>query len=290
MSPLGVIGELYISGEGLARGYLNKPELTQERFIQHIKQLPNISRFYKTGDLGRYMPDGSIEYIGRLDNQIKIRGFRIELNEISEHIRKITNNSEVAVLIHAFEKEEDKLVAYIAGKEKQLDTDAMKAQLRRHLPDYMIPTYFVNLDILPRTINGKLDSKALPPPQKKSAPINRETIYSPMQTMIADVWSQVLQIDYVNILDNFYDLGGHSLKIVQVHSLLNQRLLQFGPQKITIVELFQYPTVSSLATYLETKCLDNNPTILNTSRGRAEKRKNAKTLIKQKNKEYIRMI
>lgn len=286
LSPMGVIGELYISGEGLARGYLNKPELTQERFVQNIAQLLNAARFYKTGDLGRYMPDGSIEYIGRLDNQIKIRGFRIELNEISEHIRKIMNTSEVAVLIHIFENEESSLVAYVAGKGEKLDADAVKTQLRRYLPEYMIPTYFVGLDTLPLTINGKLDSKALPPPQKISSTTRQATIYSPMQTLVVEVWSQVLQLEHINVFDNFYDLGGHSLKIVQVHSLLNQRLKQLSQQEVTIVELFQYPTVAALATYIESKCMRSTPSILSASQGRAEKRKLAK-MVKQKNKEYI---
>jgi len=282
LTPLGMIGEIYISGKGLARGYLNQLSLTNQRFINELKHLPGSSRLYRTGDLGRYSPNNSIEYIGRIDDQVKIRGFRIELNEITENIKTIIGTSEVTVIASQTDGEGIDLVAYVVIKMEALDVRMIQEQLRKRLPEYMIPNYFVALDAFPLTINGKLDTKALPLPNKSVIPIAYQAPSSPMQIIIAEIWSKVLQLDQVSIFDNFYDLGGHSLKIVQVHSLLNQRLSTMWDKQVTIMELFQYPTITSLAQHLDKKGFENGSSVIATSNNRAEKRKNSRALMTEK--------
>ena len=221
--PVGVAGELHIGGVGLARGYLNRPELTAEKFISLFNQ-----RLYKTGDLVRYLPDGNIEFLGRIDNQVKIRGFRIELGEIESVIQK--HVSEVVVIVREDQPGNKRLVAYIVGS-----IDGLRDVVKAELPHYMVPSAFVSLEKMPLTPNGKIDRRALPIPTKTrtdfTAPRNE------LEQKIADNWQQVLGIDSISVHDNFFELGGHSLIATQLVSRLS----------VTQRDLFEYPTIAELA-------------------------------------------
>ncbi|NEU79519.1 non-ribosomal peptide synthetase [Nostoc sp. UIC 10630] len=258
--PIGVPGELHIGGVGLARGYLNRPELTTEKFIPNpfynsksrrvaseATQSQN-SKLYKTGDLARYLPDGNIEYLGRIDNQVKIRGFRIELREIEVVLSQHPSVHSVVVTARVDTSGDQRLIAYIVPQQHTAPTiSELRQFLKTKLPNYMVPSAFVMLESLPLTPNGKVDRKALPAPDFQQALL--ATYVAPqteLEQTIARVWQQVLHREKVGIYDNFFDLGGHSLLIAQVHNQLQQLL----PKKVLMVELFQYPTINSLANYL----------------------------------------
>ncbi|MEC4892943.1 MAG: amino acid adenylation domain-containing protein [Oscillatoria sp. PMC 1051.18] len=246
--PIGVPGELYISGTGLARGYLNRPELTAERFISNpflnLETNPQFSehKLYKTGDLARYLPDGNLELVGRIDNQVKLRGFRIELGEIEAVLTQNENVDEAVVIART---DEPQLVAYVVS---ELTISELQYWLKKHLPDYMIPAIFVILDSLPLLPNGKINRQALPVPDRLRPEL--EAVYQAPQTeleqTIATIWQEALQVEEVGIYDNFFDLGGHSLLLVQVHS----RLAKTFQLNLPLVVMFQYPTISHLTEYL----------------------------------------
>ncbi|MFN6571976.1 amino acid adenylation domain-containing protein [Dendronalium sp. ChiSLP03b] len=242
--PIGVIGELHIGGEGLARGYLNRPELTVEKFIPNPFSEQPGTRLYKTGDLTRYLPNGEIEYLGRIDYQVKIRGFRIELGEIEASISQHPAVREVVATADA-----QSLVAYVVPHAEQtLTITELWGFLEPKLPNYMLPTAFMMLEALPLTPNGKVDRKALRAPDTVRPQL--QAIYQPPQTeveqTIADIWQRVLQVEDIGIHDNFFELGGHSLLLVQVHSKL-QKTFQ---RDFSMIEMFQYPTINHLAKYL----------------------------------------
>ncbi len=250
--PPGVPGELCIAGTGLARGYLNRPDLTAEKFIE-LELFRKTERIYKTGDLARWLPDGNLEYLGRIDQQVKLRGFRIELGEIEAALNAHPVVIESAVVLR--EREGDKiLAAYVtAASEKQAATQhsplatTLRDWLKTRLPDYMIPASFTVLDKLPLTSNGKIDRKALPAPEMQSRDTTR--LIKPktaLEQKIAAVWRKVLKLEQVGIQDNFFDLGGHSLLLLQVLSQLQETLNLSLP----LVTLFQYPTIQSLAAHL----------------------------------------
>ncbi|MBN3942856.1 amino acid adenylation domain-containing protein [Nostoc sp. NMS9] len=247
--PIGVSGELYISGDGLARGYLNQPALTSEKFIPNPFGDKSVARLYKTGDLARYLPNAEIEYIGRIDHQVKIRGFRIELPEIEAVISQHPAVRETVVVVREDSADFQRLVAYLVLQKKQtLTITELRRFLELKLPNYMVPAAFVMLEALPLTPNGKVDRKALPAPDK--ARPESEAVYQPPQTevekTIADIWQELLHVENVGIHDNFFELGGHSLLLVQVHSKL-QKIFE---RNFPLVEMFQYPTISHLAKYL----------------------------------------
>jgi acyl-coenzyme A synthetase/AMP-(fatty) acid ligase/acyl carrier protein len=251
LKPLavGVPGELHIGGSGLARGYLNRPELTAEKFIAHPFSEKPGERLYKTGDLARYLPDGNIEYLGRMDYQVKLRGFRVELGEIEVALRSHPTVREAVVMTMAEASGENRLLAYLVANGKTVSSvSELRSFLRKKLPDYMVPSAFVFLDALPLTPSGKVDRRALPP--SDSVRPSLEVEYVPPQTdaerMIANTWQEVLRLEKVGMHDNFFDLGGHSLLMVQVHSKLRQAF----EKNISMVEMFQYPTIASLAKYL----------------------------------------
>jgi len=251
--PIGVPGELHIGGDGLAKGYLNQPELTAEKFIPNPFSKDVTSRLYKSGDLARYLPDGNIEFLGRLDHQIKIRGFRVELGEIESTL--LTHPAVESVLVMARNDMmgspdgESLLAAYVITKNDQLQTSELKQLLKNQLPDYMVPSGFVLLDAFPLTPNEKIDRKALPIPElgtgkrKGSQQLPRNEI----EKIIADIWQEVLNLSNVSTDENFFDLGGHSLLLAQVHSKLPENLRT----KLSMVDLFKYPTIHTLAHYLE---------------------------------------
>jgi len=251
LKPLlvGVPGELHIGGSGLARGYLNRPELTAEKFIAHpFSQTPG-ERLYKTGDLARYLPDGNIEYLGRMDYQVKIRGFRVELGEIEAVLRSHPAVREAVALMREESSGEKRLVAYLVADGKTVSSiGELRTFLRKMLPDYMVPSAFVFLDALPLTSSGKVDRRALPPPDS-SRPDLEATYVAPRtdaERVIANIWQEVLRLKKVGMHDNFFDLGGHSLLMVQVHSKLRQAF----DKKMSMVEMFQYPTIASVAKHL----------------------------------------
>ncbi|TRT96054.1 MAG: amino acid adenylation domain-containing protein [Microcystis aeruginosa Ma_OC_LR_19540900_S633] len=254
--PIGVPGELHIGGMGLARGYLNRPELTQEKFIPNPFEKDEVipptplnkggnepSKLYKTGDLARYLPDGKIEYLGRIDNQVKIRGFRIELGEIEALLNQNQAVQSSCVIVREDNLGDKRLVAYVVLQpEINLTTNEIRQFLRAKLPDYMVPTAFVFLDTFPLTPNGKIDRRALPAPDLQNqgeyiAPRN------PIEEKIAQIWAEVLKLQRVSIEDNFFELGGHSLLATQVISRLQETFEIVLPLRY----LFESPTIAQLS-------------------------------------------
>ncbi|MBW4435397.1 MAG: amino acid adenylation domain-containing protein [Pelatocladus maniniholoensis HA4357-MV3] len=246
--PIGVSGELHIGGVGLARGYLNQPELTALKFIPNPFSKKEGDRLYKTGDLARYLPSGDIEYIGRIDNQTKIRGYRIELGEIESAINQHTAVRENVVVVSEESVNSQRIVAYVVPQEEQtLTIPELRSFLESKLPNYMMPAAFVTSEALPLTPNGKVDRKALSAPDKVRPEL--EVVSQPPQTeveqAIANIWQEVLNVKNVGIHDNFFEMGGHSLLLIQVYSKL-QKLFQ---RDFLLVEMFQYPTISHLAKF-----------------------------------------
>ncbi|MEH2382490.1 MAG: amino acid adenylation domain-containing protein [Nostoc sp.] len=247
--PIGVPGEIYIGGAGLARGYLNRLELTKERFISNPLNNKIESRLYKTGDLARYLPNGNLEYLGRIDHQVKIRGFRIELGEIENALLKHPAVREIVVLAREDKPGVQQLVAYIVLLPNQTPTiNELRTYLKQLLPEYMVPGVFIFLDTLPLLPNGKVDRRALPVPEglRPTLTTTYEVPQSKMEQQIAKFWQEVLHLDKVGIHDNFFDLGGHSLLMIQV----NHKLRAILQRDISVVTMFQNPTIYSLAQYL----------------------------------------
>ncbi|HLJ89058.1 MAG TPA: amino acid adenylation domain-containing protein, partial [Candidatus Angelobacter sp.] len=237
--PVGVVGELYVGGAGVARGYLNQPDLTAERFPANPFRAGE--RLYKTGDLGRWRADGSIEYLGRNDFQVKIRGFRIELGEIEAKLAQVEGVREVVVLAREDSPGDQRLVAYYTGAEG-LDAEILREYGARTMPSYMVPAAYVYMERLPLTPNGKLDRKALEAPTGE-AYIQREYAAPEGETeeLLASIWSELLQVERVGRHDDFFELGGHSLLAVQAVSRLRRRL------NVELRDIFQYPTLAGLA-------------------------------------------
>ncbi|NOQ25537.1 MAG: amino acid adenylation domain-containing protein, partial [Bacteroidales bacterium] len=242
--PISVLGELCISGVGLSRGYLNNPELSREKFIDHPFKASE--RLYKTGDLARLLPDGNIEFVGRIDYQVKIRGFRVELGEIENAILKHENIKESVVL--AREENGDKyLCAYILSKE-EFNQEEIRTYLSLSLPDYMIPSYFIELEKIPLTTNGKVNRKALPSPEIKAgddyvAPSNE------IEEKLLEIWSEVLNIEKeeISVNANFFSIGGHSLKATVLTSNIHKEIGVEFPLR----EIFLHPTIKSQASQIE---------------------------------------
>ncbi|AEI41579.1 non-ribosomal peptide synthetase [Paenibacillus mucilaginosus] len=244
--PVGVPGELCIGGERLARGYLNRDDLTARSFIPSPFE-PG-GTIYKTGDLAKWLPDGTIEFLGRIDNQVKIRGVRIELREIENRLLSHPELKEAVVLVKMSPQKEPYLTAYLVGT-PQADPAAVKAYLKEHLPSYMVPAYFIPLDRMPLTTNGKIDRRALPEPDFERAGAD---FYQAPQTgteqRLAQLWSEVLGAERVGIHDNFFDLGGHSLKATSLLSKLHKQM----KVKLTLKELFGHPTIREMAGLIDT--------------------------------------
>ena len=257
--PIGIPGELCIAGAGLARGYLNRPELTAEKFIE-VELLGKTERIYKTGDLARWLPDGNLEFLGRIDHQIKLRGFRIELGEIEAVLGQFESVKEAVVNLH--EADGDKrLVAYIvvsgqwlvdSEKQAHLEGDAsllptlhsqLSTFLKSRLPDYMIPASFMILDSLPLTPNGKIDRKALPTPDVAIGQAHPGLPLDTMELQLLTIWKTILSAPSIGIHDNFFALGGHSLLAVK---LMNHIQQAFGT-RLPVSILFNHPTIGELA-------------------------------------------
>ncbi|MGD1698460.1 amino acid adenylation domain-containing protein [Dapis sp. BLCC M229] len=248
--PIGVPGELHIGGACLARGYLNQPELTKEKFIpnpfDNSKVKSKKSNLYKTGDLARYLPDGNIEILGRIDNQVKIRGFRIELGEI-ESVISTHPQIQQTVVIAWGEGLNQQLVAYVVSQEDSLTSTELRNYLQEKLPGYMLPSAFVVLSALPLTPNGKVDRKALPAPEAELMRLENFILpRDPVERQLAQIWSEVLNVQPVLLQDNFFDLGGNSLLAIRLIAKIEE---QFG-KNLPLATLFQGQTIEQLATIL----------------------------------------
>ena len=251
-TPVGIPGELYIGGDGLAKGYYNRPELTSRKFVSNPFSVEKDEKLYKTGDLARYLPNGDVEFIGRIDNQIKLRGFRIELGEIEAILNQHAAINDVAVVLREDQPGKKRIVAYTVFKpEKAIGISEIRAFVQEKVPDYMVPSAFVQMDMLPLTQNGKINRKALPVPgiaQIKS----EESYLAPrdyLEIQIAKIWEKALGISPVGIRDNFFDLGGHSLLAVQILF----HIKKIVGKEIPVAELFKSPTVEQLADIVRLK-------------------------------------
>jgi amino acid adenylation domain-containing protein len=247
--PIGVIGELCIAGAGVSRGYLNNIELTDEKFtfIPSNKS----ERVYRTGDLARILPDGNIEFFGRSDDQIKIRGYRIELKEIENRLVKIPNIQDAVVVKNKSQMEENNICAYFVpnqssgSQENSIDISTIREYLKRYLPGYMVPSYFIQLKHIPLNKNGKVDTKNLPPPD-----LNSNIDYVPPETeiekILTEIWQKVLNVEKVGININIFEMGGNSFNIIQV----TKSLKEYVERDIPVVAMFRYPTIRSFAQFL----------------------------------------
>ncbi len=254
--PIGVPGELYIGGDCLARGYLNRPDLTAEKFIPDLFSKKSGKKLYKTGDQVRYLPDGNVEFLGRLDDQVKLRGFRIELGEIESAIRQYPEVGQILVMVREDRPGDKRLVAYvIPASEFALEVEKLRGFLQKELPAYMIPSAFVQMDAFPLTISAKIDRKALPVPDQNSLAIKKE--YAPprddLERQLVRIWEKVLNFQPVGIEDDFFELGGHSLLAVHLFAEIEKSL----GKRLPLASLFQSPTISGLATMIR----DGNPPV-----------------------------
>jgi thioesterase domain-containing protein/acyl carrier protein len=263
--PIGVAGELHIGGSCLARGYLNHPELTAEKFISHPFSDEAGARLYKTGDLARYLPDGNIEFLGRLDNQIKIRGFRVEPGEIEAALVQHPAVREAVIVARenpsASLRTGTQLIAYVVPKQKASShAPELRAFLRQKLPDPLVPAFFIPLDALPRTPHGKLDRHALPTPDQARAELDETPAEprNPIENALARIWSQLLGLKRVGVHDSFFDLGGHSLLAVE----MMQRVEQVCGEKLPLSMLLEGPTIKQLAAALFKQRVEENRSLL----------------------------
>ncbi|WP_338803023.1 non-ribosomal peptide synthase/polyketide synthase [Xenorhabdus griffiniae] len=243
--PVGVAGEIYIAGDGVARGYLNRPELTAERFLTDPFSSEPDARMYKTGDLGRWLPDGNIEYLGRNDFQVKLRGFRIELGEIEARLTQCDGVREAVVLAREDEPGQKRLVAYLLPQEGiELVPAELRQQLAQHLADYMLPSAFITLDAFPLTPNGKLDRQALPAPDLSAVVTRRyEAPVGETEIILAEIWQDLLGLEHVGRYDHFFELGGHSLLAIQLAARIRQQLAR----ELPLQQLFDQPLLRDLA-------------------------------------------
>jgi amino acid adenylation domain-containing protein len=271
LQPIGTAGELWVGGEGVSRGYLNNPELTFEKFINckfqitnkkglfkrdYMSHMSHMSYIYKTGDLARWLADGNIEFLGRIDHQVKVRGYRIELGEIENQLLKHDEIKEAIVIIKDAREERGEqetggegkyLCAYMVSG-KKLDISTLREELSLHLPDYMIPSYFMQIDRMPLTANGKIDKKVLPAPEVKpgkdhTAPRNR------LERQLVQLWSMILGIEpgVIGIDSNFFQLGGHSLKA----SIMMKKIHETFDVKVSLAEIFKTPTIKGIASLID---------------------------------------
>ena len=244
LQPIGIPGELCVGGDGVARGYINRPELTQERFVEdpfHKGQ-----RMYRTGDIAYWLEDGTIQFVGRVDGQVKIRGFRVEVSEIEEVLRKEVGVQDAIVLIQESPNGEKEIIAYIASGQEIMIKD-LKVRLARKLPSYMIPQHIMWLERLTLNQNGKVDRSALP---KFEMIVDEHDYIEPTEEIhkkIAEIWRDVLGVDRISITDNFFDIGGNSILLMKVFN----RMDALYPNQLKITDLFAYPTIELIAQYIK---------------------------------------
>ena len=254
--PIGAPGEICVSGIGVGAGYWKNEEKTKDSFVPNPftdarKNLPENRQdlIYKTGDLGRWLSNGNMEFLGRIDHQVKIRGFRVEIGEIETFLGQHPNVRENVVVVYEEEVDNKVLVAYVVAKTKPVPSiSELRSFLKDKLPDHMIPSFLVMLDNLPLAPSGKIDRKALPKPDNLRPELDVAYV-SPrndIERKVADIWQKILNVEKVGIQDNFFDLGGHSLNVLQVYS----KLRELFPEKLVMTDLFKYPTISSISRYL----------------------------------------
>ncbi len=244
--PIGVTGEICIGGDKLARGYLNRPELTAEKFIE-LPFIPG-ERVYRSGDLGRWRADGTIESLGRVDHQVKVRGYRIELGEVEAALAQLPGVRECAVIVRPDSSGNQRLLAYaLPQANATLDPRELRERLQKSLPDYMVPSAIVPLEAWPLTTNGKLDRAALPDPGGSAATPDYAAPRTTTEEILAEIWRDVLQVARVGVHDNFFELGGHSLLATQVTMRIHESL----GTDVSLAQFFTTPTISRLAEVIE---------------------------------------
>ena len=292
--PVGMKGELYIGGEGLSSGYINQAQMTAERFIPNPYSKEPGARLYRTGDEARFLESGDIEYVGRIDQQVKVRGYRIELGEIEAILLMHPMVSEAVVLARVNGAGDKQLVAYVVAQaETTPDVDELRQYIIEKLPEYMRPGGYVMVEKMPLTASGKLDRQSLPEageqrPQQEGKYVAAR---SELEKKVAVAWEEVLRIEKVGVYDNFFDLGGHSLLMVELHS----KLREVTGSNISMLEMFQYPTIDSLARYLSQE--QGESTAVQSSQSRARNRKelmkqrvSADTVAEQEKSNHIAII
>jgi thioesterase domain-containing protein/acyl carrier protein len=249
--PVGITGDLFIGGHGVARGYLNRPELNGERFLPDPFCGRPDARMYNTGDLARYLPDGTIDFIGRSDFQVKVRGHRIELGEIEAVLAQHPSVLQAVVTILQDPTRQAYLAAYATSKEPLPPVSELRAFMKNRLPDYMVPATYLRLDAFPLTPNGKVDRQALPDPQGTEHPADKPTAFeppaTPVEETLAAIWRSVLNLDEISVHDNFFDLGGHSILAIRIFSEIESQLGQALP----LGALYEAPTIRMIAVLLE---------------------------------------
>jgi amino acid adenylation domain-containing protein len=262
--PVGTVGELYIGGDGVAQGYLHRPDVTTERFVTHTLSPGKSERLYRTGDLVRHTSDGRLEFIGRIDQQIKIRGVRVELGEIEAVLREHPDIRDAVVIAQEDESDDKRLVAYLISSSLEAKSEALLQKwLFSKLPKILVPSFLIFLAEFPKTPNGKLDRRALPKPDSKSSSLRQET-GSELERRISEIWCDVLNVKSVGIEERFFDLGGHSLLMVEVHDQLRDKL----GHEMALLDLFQYPTIRSLAKHLSERAPVNSRQTTGVNRGK----------------------
>lgn len=273
-TPIGVPGELYIGGQGVARGYLGRPELTAERFVELPHAPEGAGRFYRTGDRVRWREDGTLEYLGRLDFQVKVRGFRIELGEIEATLSGHPDVHEAVAAVYEKSDGDHRLVAYVIPASNPLpDPNELRNALKEHLPDYMVPSLFQFVESFPLTANGKVDRRSLPDPEPAAGtPADRHVApRNDVERVLQGIWQTVLDVEQVGVHDNFFDLGGHSLLLARAYSQIVEKL---GPG-LAMIDLFQYPTISALSERLTSSAPQTSS--VSGAHSRAARREAART-------------
>ncbi|HEV8543932.1 MAG TPA: amino acid adenylation domain-containing protein [Verrucomicrobiae bacterium] len=246
--PIGVTGEIYVGGDGLASGYWNRPELTLEKFPAHPFKRESGAQLYRTGDLARFDAEGNVEFVGRIDHQIKLRGFRIELGEIEAELAKHEHVANNVVMLREDIPSDKRLVAYIIPKGATPSAADLRSHLRAHLPDYMVPAAFVFMDTFPLTPNEKIDRKALPVPEQNRPTLGKSFVAprDSVEQQLAKIWEKILGVQPIGLADNFFDLGGHSLLAVKVFSQIEKVF----NKKLPLATLFRAPTIEEIAKVL----------------------------------------
>ena len=255
--PIGVTGELHVGGVGLARGYLNRPELTDDKFIPNPFSCLHGSRLYKTGDLARYLPDGNIEFQGRIDYQVKLRGFRIELGEVENRIKDLPGVANCVVDVREDQPGDRRMVAYLIGRSQlPLPLAEIRRYLMATLPGYMVPHHLMQLDSFPLTPSGKVDRRALPEPAARKA--DTSAFLEPRtdaERAVARVWSNLLRVEPIGVKDNFFELGGDSLLVIRMTGQMEEHF----QRALSVADIYQHPTVEQLAAFLTTSHMNRVP-------------------------------
>jgi acyl carrier protein len=242
--PIQIPGEICIAGDGVGRGYLNRPELTAEKFIPNPFSSEPDDRLFKTGDLGRYLANGEIEFLGRIDHQVKIRGFRIELGEIEAVLQSHPQVQQTVVMVRLGLVNDKQLVAYVRTDQPAINHQDLRTFLQQRLPDYMVPSLFMILETFPLTPNGKINISALPSPEVL-VQCSKQFIAprTPIEIKLAKIWSEILGVNQIGVQDNFFEIGGHSLLAVS----LALKIEQVFQEQLTLTTLLQNPTIPQQA-------------------------------------------